>query len=112
MKGKNSTNDAGQRGWLCKHDQYGTWFLSFDAVKADKLEALKDMEKDASKLCLSDADVESWFYEQCGWVDVAARGVQLEKPDMAAWEKQFYESMREDGDGVEDPQMVSLEFRK
>ena len=48
MKGKNSTNDAGQRGWLCKHDKYGTWFLSFDAVKADKLEALKDMEKDAS----------------------------------------------------------------
>lgn len=95
---------TGERGWVCKHDMYGVWFLSFDAVKAERMEALKHENEPPQ---MADSDVETWFHQQCGWVEVAARGVQLEKPDMAAWEQRFYSTMREDGERVEDAVKVS-----
>jgi hypothetical protein len=98
----------GERGWVCTSEKYGVWFLPFEAVRKNKAEALKNMDGDKANLKISDSDVVSWFAEQCGWLEVAELGVQRQRPDMAAWEKRFYEEMKNDPEPVDDLQTISI----
>jgi len=90
-----------EKGWTVKHDKYGTWFISRDAVRKDYkryLEQFNDVIPDS----FAGADIDTWFNEQIGWCEVHAYGKQLERPDMQAWENIFYKQMKSDTDSPED----------
>lgn len=87
-------------GWICKHPQYGTWFISRQAVINDWKEDHRQYhgrEGEPTK-----EDIESWFNEQTSWVEISAYGEQLERPDMVAYEKKLLDQMRQDTDWSED----------
>lgn len=87
-------------GWVCKHPQYGTWFISRQAVINDWKEDHRQYhgrEGEPTK-----GDVESWFAEQISWIEISAYGKQLERPDMTAIEKHWLGIMKSDTDWSED----------
>lgn len=83
-----------ERGWICQHKKYGTWFLPWRAIaddwkRYDAVHGKGSREPD-------DKTVQTWWNEQCGWIEVCAYGTQLSRPDMDAHEAAFKEAMAAD----------------
>ena len=95
-------------GWTVRHPRYGVWFLSRAAVAADwKQDRKQALPNEAEREPLAD-EIETWWNEQTSWIEVRARGVQLERPDMAAIEQAFLREMSGNSDlvahdGADDP---------
>lgn len=83
-----------ERGWICKHKKYGTWFLPWRAIVDDWKRY--DAEHGKGGREPDDGTVRTWWNEQCGWIEVRAFGTQLSRPDMAAHEAAFKDAMAED----------------
>ena len=85
-------------GWVVKHPQYGTWFITRAAVAEDwKQDHRRAYPDDGPKEPCEEA-INTWFAEQTSWIEVAARGEQIARPDMDAWEKFWREKMAGDPD--------------
>ena len=87
-------------GWICKHPQYGTWFISRQAV-------INDWKEDHNRHYGIDVEptddcIETWFNEQTSWSEISAYGKQLERPDMTAIEKHWLGLMKSDTSWSED----------
>lgn len=85
-------------GWEVTHPKYGKWFISRDAVIAV-------WKQDYAQNCPgkpvpepADDSVDVWFAEQISWIEVAAYGKQLERPDMAAVEAAWLREMAVNSD--------------
>ena len=86
-----------ERGWICKHPKYGTWFMSWAAVVKD-LKQFREQFDDYNEPTEEDVDV--WWREQTGWSEIEAYGSQMENPDMKYLEAAFRRQMKEDPDHV------------
>lgn len=85
-----------ERGWICSHPKYGTWFMPWNAVVADWKEYAAEFE--STSVEPSESTVLTWWSEQCGWTEVVARGFQMQRADMAMHEKAFLKAMECDTD--------------
>jgi hypothetical protein len=95
-----SLNEGRGPGWAIEHPQYGKWFITREAVIADWKKDYAEAYPDSS-IPEPDAEtIETWFAEQITWIEVAAHGAQLARPDMADVEAGFMRQMARDADYV------------
>ena len=87
-------------GWTVQHPKYGKWFISRAAVIADWKQDYAQAYPDEPEREPTADEVETWWNEQTTWIEVAANGRQLERPNMAAWEAAWLMNMKEDADYV------------
>lgn len=85
-------------GWIVSHPQYGKWFISRKAVIADWKYDRAQAYPDEPEREPTNEELEVWWSEQTTWVEVAANGKQLERPDMVAIEAMFMRKMTTDTD--------------
>lgn len=90
----------GLPGWVVAHWQYGKWFISRDSVIADWKQDHAQAYPGQPVPEPSDDEIQVWFSEQTTWIEVAACGKQLERPDMAAVEIAWLRKMADDSDCV------------
>lgn len=83
-------------GWIVQHPKYGKWFISRAAVIADWKRDHAQAYPDEPEREPTADEVETWWNEQITWLEVAANGKQLERPDMAAWEALWLQRMADD----------------
>lgn len=88
----------GLPGWEATHPRYGKWFISRAAVVEDWKQDYEQAFPGKPVPEPTDDVVDVWLAEQISWIEVAARGKQLERPDMAAVEAEFLRQMAGDGD--------------
>lgn len=85
-------------GWTVTHPKYGKWFISRDAIIVDwKQDRAQAYPEDPAREP-TDEEVETWWNEQTSWIEVAACGKQLERPDMTAHEAAWLRQMANDPD--------------
>ena len=94
-----------EKGWIVKHQKYGTWFISRESVIKDYVKYLEHFDEEIP-VSFSDDCIEVWFNEQVSWIEVSFYGKQLERPDMQAWENHFRKQMKKDTDWIEDKEKV------
>lgn len=85
-------------GWTVNHPRYGTWFISTAAVVEDWK---KDHEQAYPGEPVPEPDEETiaiWFAEQISWIEVAALGTQLARPDFEAFEQAWLADMASNPD--------------
>ena len=85
-------------GWTVQHPKYGKWFIPRAAVIADWKQDHAQAYPDEPEREPTTDEVEVWWNEQTTWIEIAANGKQLERPDMAAWEAAWILDMKEDAD--------------
>lgn len=90
-------NSIKEPGWICTHPDYGTWFISRASVAKDWARDQKDYYG-TEHPAADDEAIETWLHEQIGWMEVAAYGKQLIKPDMSAFERRLMQQMARDTD--------------
>lgn len=83
-------------GWTVQHARYGKWFIPRSAVIADWKQDRAQAYPDEPEREPTSDEVETWWNEQTTWLEVAANGKQLERPDMAAWETLWLQHMADD----------------
>ena len=87
-------------GWICKHPEYGSWFISRSAVIADwKQDHKAAYGEDAEP---NKVDIESWFNDQTSWIEISKFGTQIERPDMEAFEEEWLRQMKRNPNWIED----------
>lgn len=87
-------------GWTVSHTRYGKWFIYRDAVIADWKQDHAQAYPDEPDREPTQAEIETWWNEQTTWIEIAANGKQLERPDMAAHEAAWLRQMASDTDYV------------
>lgn len=87
-------------GWVVVHPRYGKWFISREAVIADWKRDHSQAYPGEPVPDPTDEDIDIWFHEQTTWIEVAAHGTQIERPDMAAVEAEWLRQMALDPDYV------------
>jgi len=85
-----------KQGWIWKSKEYGTWFISKQAVtkhwQDDRLELYGELRDPTQE------QLELWHNEQITWVEVNLYGEMLEGPDMNYWKEVFWQRMKTDYD--------------
>jgi len=101
-------------GWICTHYQYGTWFISREAVandwKKDHRSYYKDDKTEANREP-SREEIDTWFREQISWIEINRFGKQTRRPNMELIEKQWLKSMKEDPDWAENTKQIGVKSK-
>lgn len=88
-----------KQGWIWKSKEYGTWFISKEAVAEDwKRDYFEEYNEHGEPRELSDKEIETWHNEHITWVEVNLYGELLEGPDMNYWKEVFWQRMKTDYD--------------
>lgn len=94
MSSEKLTSQAPEEaGWTVSHYRYGKWFISREAVAADWKQDHAQAYPDEPVSEPDDETIDTWFHEQISWIEVAAYGRQVERPDMAAIEAEWLRQM-------------------
>lgn len=94
-----------EKGWVVKHQKYGTWFISRESVILDYKKYLEHFDEEIPDE-IDDDVIETWFAEQISWYEIKFYGKQLERPDMQEWENFFLKQMKSDTDIPDDPKEI------
>lgn len=100
MKTRRIGDLSRELGWTVQHPRYGKWFMPRAAVTADWKQDRAQAYPDEPEREPTSEEVETWWCEQTTWIEVAANGTQLERPDMAAYEAEWMRQMADDADYV------------
>lgn len=89
-----------EQGWKVSDEKYGTWFISKNSVIQDWKQDHRQAYPGEPVPEPDEQTIQTWFYEQISWIEIAQYGIKLQGPDMLAWERHFMEQMQRNPNSV------------